>query len=151
MIVDSEPDIKNCVDQLERCINILIPKPEDLFISEEASNENKTKRYVQFETETQPSTSSGTDAGKEEESDSDDSDDGFEEVPMDKKVDEDIELRYLGFLEDKGSEFNRNYNLELNLNLEVDEENKIVIEIMKDLYKELKNSHLKKITLWIKV
>ena len=64
--------------------------------------------------------------------------------------DPDIELRYLGFLNDRGSEYTRNFNLEVNIKLKEDEENKIVIDIMRDLYKELKNSHLTKITTWLK-
>ena len=75
--------------------------------------------------------------------DSDSSDD-FVEVKPENEEDEDpdIELRYLGFLKDDSSEYTRNYNLEVNIKLKENEENKIVIDIMRDLYKELKNSHL---------
>jgi hypothetical protein len=49
------------------------------------------------------------------------------------------------------SNYVRNYNLEVNIKLKENEENKIVIDIMRDLYKELKNSHLIKINIWLKV
>ena len=84
--------------------------------------------------------------------DSDSSDDFVEVKPEnEEEEDPDIELRYLGFLKDDSSEYTRNYNLEVNIKLKENEENKIVIDIMRDLYKELKNSHLIKINIWLKV
>ena len=97
----------------------------------------------------EPTSDQGTD------DDSDDDDDDFEEVaPGDdsaNKEEEDLELRYLGFLNDKSSEFVRNYNIKLNIGLVENEENQVIIDIMRDLYKELKKSHLSKINDWIKV
>ena len=86
----------------------------------------------------------------ESDADSDCSDD-FEEVKPEHSVeddDPDIELRYLGFLSSKESS---DYSLEVDVKLRENEENKIVIDIMRDLYKELKNSHLSKINTWLKV
>ena len=87
-----------------------------------------------------------------EESDSE-SDDDFEEVPSkNQQEEEEIELRYLGFLNDKSSEYTRNFELKLTVDrLKIDEENRVVFDIMRDLNKELKNSHLAKIKDWIKV
>lgn len=138
---DSENDIKNCISQLERCIEILVPKVEDLF--EEA--ESKKPRLVQQIKTVLPNEQENNESDAE----SDCSDD-FEEVKPENSGDDDdpdIELRYLGFLSSKESS---DYNLEVDVKLRENEENKIVIDIMRDLYKELKNSHLAKINTWLK-
>ncbi len=130
--------------QLERCIDIL--KPNDLFesadfdlpkinLSEKAANIIETEQMI-----------------AESDSETDDDDDDFEEVPCtSQKEQEEMELRYLGFLNDKGSSSARDYELEFPVDqFKIDEENKIVVEIMRDLQKEL-NSYLTKIKDWIKV
>lgn len=143
--IDTESDIKNCISQLERCIEILVPKVENLF--EEASS-TKPKQINQFKTIIEKNTDENDDDDED-----DDDDDDFVEVKTanQEEEDPDIELRYLGFLNDRSSEFTRNFNLELDIRLKENEENKIVIDIMRDLYKELKNSHLTKVTSWLKV
>ena len=130
---------------MERCIDLL--KPNDLFDSGDfvagGKLGSKTKENI-IETRVEEA--------PEEEEDSDDDDDDFVEVATNKGEDEEIELRYLGFLTDRSSEYTRDFNLELSVNaLKVDEENKILVDIMKDLYKELKNSYLTKLQHWIKV
>ena len=130
---------------MERCIDLL--KPNDLFDSGDfvagGTLSSKTKANI-IETRVEEA------QGGEE--DSDDDDDDFVEVATNKGEDEEIELRYLGFLTDRSSEYTRDFNLELSVNaLKVDEENKILVDIMKDLYKELKNSYLTKLQHWIKV
>lgn len=129
---------------MERCIDIL--KPNDLFQNSDfelpiISNEKK-ESIIATELE---------ESGLEGSSDSDEDDDDFVEVePNDNRTeDEEIELRYLGFLGDRSSA--REYNLELSVDtFKIDNENKIVVDIMRDLEKEL-NSYLTKIKNWIKV
>ena len=135
---------------MERCIDIL--KPNDLFdlsdfeITKIKIGENKTAIIETEEMETSDLIAS--DDGDDEESDGD-----FEEVPSgDRKEAEEAELRYLGFLTDKSSANARDYELELQVNpFKIDEENGIVVEIMRDLEKELSSSYLIKIKDWIKV
>jgi len=133
------------VNQLERCIDIL--KPNDLFDSSDFDlpkiNPNEKAANI-IETEKIATE-------KESESDSDEDDD-FEEVPCtSSKEQEEMEMRYLGFLDDKGSSNARDYELEFAVDkFKIDEENKIILEIMRDLQKEL-NSFLIKIKDWIKV
>lgn len=138
---DTEEDIRNCVNQLERCIEILVPKVEDLF--EETAS--KKPRLVQRINTVLP------DEPEHDDSDADsDCSDDFEEVKshnLAEDDDPDIELRYLGFLNATES---TNFSLQVDVKLKENEENKIVIDIMRDLYKELKNSHLNKINTWLK-
>lgn len=150
-----EPDIRNSLEQLERCISILVPKSDELFTNEDfnlQSSEKSTKTADELVDEFMSS--------KEDES-SDDEDD-FVEVPTKKtkeELDEEryVELRYLGILnEDKTVaamtiEDFKNAPLTIDLHLRENDENKVVIEIMRDLYKELKKSSLVRINNWIKV
>lgn len=97
------------------------------------------------------------------ESDSDDDDDDFVEVRPKKskeELEEDryIELRYLGILNDDNKiaepmsiEQFKSVNLTIDLHLRENHDNKVVIDIMRDMYKELKKSWLSKINNWIKV
>lgn len=89
----------------------------------------------------------------EEDSDSDLSDSDFVEVPFKEtpNYDDEDELRYLGFFRDRNSEFSRHYNLQIEISLKENEENRIIVETMREFYKELKNSYLDKLTKWIKV
>lgn len=140
--------MRNCIGQLERCMDIL--KPNDLFSSEDF-NLPTTSRFSQpkealIETE-EVSTQLIEDP---EESDSDEDD--FVEVESSNRAEEEeIELRYLGFLTDQNSANTRNYELAVNIEgFKIDDENKIVVQIMRDLCKELRNSHLVKVQDWIK-
>jgi len=125
LFLDSENDIKNCISQLERCIEILVPKVEDLF--EEA--ESKKPRLVQQIKTVLPNEQENNESDAE----SDCSDD-FEEVKPENSGDDDdpdIELRYLGFLSSKESS---DYNLEVDVKLRENEEkiNVIRIRIVRD-------------------
>lgn len=149
-IRDTKEDIKNCIGQLERCLDII--KPNDLFENAdfELPTSISTKKQSIIDTE---SIKEDHLRELETESDSDDDDDDdFVEVPVAKNnEDEEIELRYLGFLNDKSSAYTRNFELELKVDsFKIDDENKIVVEIMRDLYKELKNSYMVKVKDWIK-
>lgn len=87
--------------------------------------------------------------GNNDESDTDDDD--FVEVKLpDDENDDEEELRFLGFLNGRDSEYTRNFELNLNLKFDQNEDNRILVEIIKDLYKELKYSHLDSLIAWIK-
>ena len=138
---------------MERCIEILVPKIDDLFDDNDSKKPKEMfvpKKVNKFKTVIQQNYDEA-----ESDIDSDGSDDFVEVKPVgdddDVEEDPDIELRYLGFLNDNSSEYTRNYNLQVDIKLKENEENKIVIEIMRDLVKELKNSHLVKINIWLKV
>ena len=90
-----------------------------------------------------------TEANQSEESDDDD--DFVEVETANRAEEEEIELRYLGFLNDQNSANTRNYELSVNVaGFKIDDENRIVVQIIRDLHKELKNSHLLKTQDWIK-
>ncbi len=80
--------------------------------------------------------------------DSDTDDDDFVEVKDNNNQDE---LRFLGFFNDQNSEYTRNFQLNLNIGLNINEDNKIVIENMKGLYKELKNIYQSRVNHFIQV
>jgi hypothetical protein len=130
MILDKENDIKLSIQQLDRCYNILIPKPEDVFND---FNDEPTESSVN---------------NKDDDSETDDE---FETVKIPGLEDNNDELRYLGFLNGRDSEYSRNFQLDINLKFGQNEDNKILIDIIKDLYKELKYSHLVSLNSWIKV
>lgn len=132
---------------MERCFEIL--KPNDLF---DSSDFNLSKPGLGAGKTNIIATEEDNCTSEMAESDSD-SDDDFEEVPSkNQQEEEEIELRYLGFLNDKSSEYNRNFELQLTVDrLKIDEENRVLVDIMRDLNKELKNSYLEKIKDWIKV
>lgn len=141
---DLEPDIKNCIKQLEQSIKILIPS-EDFFSNEDfIPAESKMTPTKQF--------------SNEDDEESDDSDEEFVEVPI-KRAKEDIiadtnlEIHYLGFLDKESTcvEDLKNTEVKIEQYLKETDDNKIVIDIMKDLSKEIKNSHLYRINKWIKV
>lgn len=89
---------------------------------------------------------------------SDDSDEDFVEVPT-KRTKEDIiaetnlEMRYLGFLDKKSTSIQNLINTEITIEqyLKENDDNKILIDIMKDLSREIRNLYLNKINKWIKV
>lgn len=151
-----EIDINTCVEQFERSIKLLMPG-EDLFDNYDFNL--KTKHILQ----NMESNENELEKESEEDatlSDDDDSEDDFVEVNV-KKSKEEIEserneeMKYLGILKDgtslrmNGKETSGQMNIDINLN--EDEDNKIVFEIIRGLYKELKNSYLTKINNWIKV
>jgi hypothetical protein len=127
---------------LDRCFNILIPKPDEIFNEFDFENRPTTSK-------TAISTSDLTSNLDNDDSDTDDDD--FVEVKLlgDENDDEE-ELRFLGFLNGRDSEYTRNFELNLNLKFDQNEDNRILVEIIKDLYKELKYSHLDSLTVWIK-
>ena len=166
LFAETEQDIKTCIDQLDRCITLLVPKFDELFEEASAKTQASDRNQTKNSKLTPPSVDSPSkrpaepkgptsEEGSDEDSDDDDDDDDFVEVPTGdnsvNKEEEDLELRYLGFLNDKSSEFVRNYNIKLDIGLVENEENQVIIEIMRDLNKELKKSHLTKINDWIKV
>lgn len=91
------------------------------------------------------------------ESDSDEDEDDFVEVAEVKSKSEiqaetEVEMKYLGFSKDTvNSSENGKSGFTIDINLLENEENKVLFESMRDLYKELKNSHLAKVNNWIKV
>ncbi|RNA35487.1 UV-stimulated scaffold A-like, partial [Brachionus plicatilis] len=142
-MINLEPDIKNCIKQLEQSIKILIPS-EDFFSNEDfIPAESKMTPTKQF--------------SNEDEEESDDSDEELVEVPI-KRTKEDIiadtnlEIHYLGFLDKESTcvEDLKNTQVKIEQYLKETDDNKIVIDIMKDLSKEIKNSHLYRINKWIK-
>lgn len=86
----------------------------------------------------------------------DESDEDFVEVPI-KRTKEDVisetnlEMHYLGFLGKESIEDLINTEIKIEEFLKENDDNKIVIDIMKDLSKEIKNSYLLRINKWIKV
>lgn len=167
IIKECEFDIKNSLEQLDRCISILVPK-DDLFTNEDFSLENSKKPKEKqpnslLQTAEDSNVTSENDNASNSDDDSDSSEDDFVEVPSKKtkeELEEDryVELRYLGLLNENTNsteamtlERFKNVNLSIELNLRENEENKVVIEIMRDLYKELKKSSLVKVNNWIKV
>ncbi|CAF1031317.1 unnamed protein product [Brachionus calyciflorus] len=142
---DLEVDIKNCVKQLEQSINILVPH-ENLFNNEDfnitESKRTPVSRNIQEEIS---------------DFEDSDSDDDFVEVPVKRSKEEEVEhtnleLKYLGFFNGTSSTIEelKNTNIKIDLFLNENDENKVVIDIMKDLSKELKNLYLVKINKWIK-
>lgn len=150
--LENENDIKNSVEQLNRCIEILVPKSEDLFTNDDfnmascdAPRTSKQDAAEEIE---------GVDDDEEEVDDDDD----FVEVPSKKnkeEQDEDryVEMRYFGMLDSAESamSLDKFKDITVDLHLRENDENKVVIEIMRDLHKELKKSYLAKINNWIKV
>ena len=156
------------MEQFDRCINILVPKTEEIFTNEdfniEAIGKNAPQKSDKSSIETANSSNideidDDEDGGDNSDDDSDSSDDDFVEVAS-KKTKEEIEeeryveMRYLGVLNaDKPvslDEF-KNAKFTIDLRLQENDENKVVIEIMRDLYKEMKKSSLVRIQNWIKV
>lgn len=144
---------------MERCINILVPKSEELFTNEDFNLSERVSEKSSIE-EVNKSIDAEVD---NYESDSDDDEDDFVEVRPKKskeELEEDryIELRYLGILNDDNKiaepmsiEQFKSVNLTIDLHLRENQDNKVVIDIMRDMYKELKKSWLSKINNWIKV
>lgn len=135
---------------MDRCIKILLPN-EDLF-NKEDFNLSSSKKTPDIQVEDK------IENEEEEDEESSDDEDDFEEVPMKKTKEEtveesNLELNYLGFLNGStnSAEDLKNTRIKIDLFLKENDENKVIIEIMRDLYKELKNSHLLKINNWIKV
>ena len=89
-------------------------------------------------------------------SDEDDSEDDFVEVKLNKsksqlEEEREVEMKFLGFGSSTSNNNNNNTsNYNIDLNIYENEDNKQVIETMREFYKELKNSHLTKVTYWIK-
>lgn len=157
------------MEQFDRCINILVPKTEEIFTNEdfniESVGKNPPQKTDKSSIETANSSNIGeiddddNEDGDNSDDDSDSSEDDFVEVAS-KKTKEEIEeeryveMRYLGVLNaDKPvslDEF-KNAKFTIDLRLQENDENKVVIEIMRDLYKEMKKSSLVRIQNWIKV
>jgi hypothetical protein len=138
---------------MERSLNLLIPRFEDQFEGAETLS-SKTFSDKIAGVCLNPTSE---DVNDEPHCDSDsDSDDEFEEVPQLKQAtqeeeDDESVFRLLGFSGGRSSEAVQNFNLKFNIGIKETEDNKIIIEILRDLYKELKHSHLDRINIWIKV
>ena len=135
---------------MDRCISILVPKDDDLFTVDDFENSKKPRDTGTVEPEI-------TD-NDDENSEDDSSEDDFVEVAPKKskeELDEDryVELRYLGLLNEQNNAMSLESfrSISIDLNLRENEDNKVVIDIMRDLYKELKKSSMVKINNWIKV
>ena len=149
------------MNQLKRCFDIIIPKPEAFLgeADEVVKKQEKTKTFQIYEEtdeedeeEPEPENEKSNIISKNnDESDNESSDDDFVEVPLKTSTDTIDELRYLGFFNDRNSEFTRHYNLQIDIGIKESEENKIIRETMREMYKELENAHLKKLNKWIKV
>jgi len=149
-----EVDINNCIEQFERSIKLLMPG-EDFFDSYDFNLKSK------YMLQNMESSNSYPEKELDEESSSDDdSEDDFVEVNVTKtkeeiEIERNEELKYLGILNDgrflkmDGKYASGQMNIDIHLN--EDEDNKIVFEIIRGLYKELKNSHLTRVNNWIKV
>lgn len=137
---ENENDIVSCFEQLERSLGILMPL-DDLFSLDDFNKKSQPQK----------SSTAGT---QQDDSDSDDSDeDDFVEVRTSRTKDEieeerNFEMRYFGIGE---NEDERDKNFLISVNLKENEDNKILLEISRGLYKELKNTHLSKVAHWIKV
>lgn len=153
-------DIKNNVKQLEQCINILVPR-EDLFDDDDFEVTNKKNaaavenQMCEGEADSKlenPDDDQETDV----EDDDEDDEDEFEEVPSKKSKEEleedrQTELKYFGLL--NGNKLNRPRMIDIQINhkLKENEENKVIVETIKGLAKELQKSYLPKINNWLKV
>jgi hypothetical protein len=126
-----------------------MPKEEELFDNEDFNLNSGSKRPMQ-PVQSLPEAISEEEA---EETDSDDDDDDFVEVRAKRSKEEieaerELELRYLGFTGEEGA--TNNGQMQIDLRFKENEDNAVVIEIMRGLYKELKKSYLVKINNWIK-
>jgi hypothetical protein len=82
-------------------------------------------------------------------------------VPLNKsleQIDEErrIEMEYLGFSNGKMTQttsrlHEEKSNLTIDINLNENEDNRVLIQTIRDLYKELEDSHLLKVSTWINV
>lgn len=170
--LEYENDIKNSVEQLERCINILVPPTEELFTNEDfnlVSTERVSKLPPKTnETEQKPDEendelddSNNAEDWNQEDDDDDEDEDDFVEVATKKskeEIEEEryVEMRYLGVLNEANTvvsldELKNAPALTIDLHLRENDENKVVMEVMRDLYKELKKSSLVRVQTWIKV
>jgi hypothetical protein len=157
-ILDMEADITNCIEQFERSVKLLMPG-EDIFDNYDF---NLKSNYVSQNKETINESEKEVDADTsscDDESESE-SEDDFVEVNAAKSKEEiekerDEEMKYLGISKNSGfQKLNGKNNagqLDIDIHLNEDEDNKIVFEIIRGLYKELKNSHLVRVNNWIKV
>ena len=165
-----EVDINGCIEQLERSIKILMPGDE-LFNSYDF-NIKTTHELMDFEESTDNSAAKCSNQDDEngelerpsdddDDDDDDDSEDDFVEVSVPKTKEEienerSEEMKYLGISKDGSGLQNKNQfeftgQLKIDLHLKENDENKVVFEIIRGLYKELKNSHLIKVNDWIKL
>lgn len=143
-IKDTESDIKNCINQLDQSIKILFPS-EDMFTNDD---------FIPIDSKMTPDVHYSNDANEL----TDDSDEDFVEVPN-KRTKEDIiaetnlEIHYLGFLDKQSTSIQNLINTEIKIEqyLKENDDNKVLLDIMKDLSKEIRNLYLNKINKWIKV
>jgi len=172
-----EYDIKNCIAQLEQSINVLMPGDE-LFNNDDfnlnrnrVSNFADLNQFVPIETleKKRDAVANAEEDEQEhdfeeenEEEDETESEEDFEEVPLNKSLEQineerRIEMEYLGFANGKKiqpttSQTNEgNSNMTIDINLNENEDNRVLIQTIRDLYKELESSHLLKVATWIKV
>jgi len=151
-----EVDINNCIEQFERSIKLLMPG-EDIFDNYDF---NLKSNYVSQNKETVNESEKELEADASSCDDESESEDDFVEVNAAKSKEEiekerDEEMKYLGISKNGGFQKLNGKNdagqIDIDIHLSEDEDNKIVFEIIRGLYKELKNSHLVRVNNWIKV
>jgi hypothetical protein len=132
-----------------------VPKEEELFGKEDFDVEARASKKPPSTVPTSESTESDKDAAEtsDEDDQDDDDDDDFVEVRPKKTREEieaerELEMRYLGFADNTA--LSTDEQLKIDIRLRENEDNAVVIEIMRGLYKELKRSYLAKINNWIK-
>jgi hypothetical protein len=92
---------------------------------------------------------------EETDADEDESEDDFVEVKLNRskselEEDRQVEMKFLGFGSTTSENKNDTSNFRIDLNLYENEDNKEILQTMRDIYKELKYSYLTKVTFWIK-
>jgi hypothetical protein len=92
---------------------------------------------------------------EQNETDEDDSEDDFVEVKLNRSKSEleeerQVEMKFLGFGCSASDSKIGTSNFQIDLNLNENDDNKEILNTMRDIYKELKNSYLTKLTFWIK-
>jgi hypothetical protein len=129
----------------------------DLFDNNDFNIRNSKLPMLDLDTNKTSEIENAETSNLETDSDSEEDDDDFIEVPEVKSKSEieaerEVEMKYLGFAKNSANATeNAKSGFTIDINLLENEENKVLFETMRDLYKELKNSHLVKVNNWIKV
>lgn len=125
------------------------------------SNQSVPNEYFQKKRDDEINNEEDEQEQTREEDDESESEEDFEEVPLNKSLEQineerRIEMEYLGFSNGKiiqtiNEPNEENSNLTIDINLNENEDNRVLIQTIRDLYKELESSHLLKVATWIKV
>lgn len=126
---------------------MLIPKEDQIFDTDDFNTSIDSKKTPQL-----PNLSLEANEDDVEYSEDSDDDDDFVEVPTKRSREEmnaerELEIKYFGFGDD---ELKDGQEIKVDLRFKENEDNQVVIEIMRGLYKELKKSYLVKLNDWIK-